>query len=97
MKECGQFNCCRYDTEYPCNCDKYKEYAEDYDCFVEDGKFAEWIDVNKSLPEQKQPVLMWCSGYIFDGVYVDGIFFTPDGESRKPLAWMPRLKNPDFI
>ena len=103
MKKCGVFKCPHYDASCICNCDVYNDYVDDYDCFVEEGKFVEWVDVSKLLPKHDQKVLMYCEwpdgdDHIADGVYhKNGKFFTVYGTYENPVAWMPRLKDPDFI
>ena len=63
-----------------------------------------WYKWPEIKPIQGQNILMWVpgangavdGGYIYDGCYIDGLFFTPDGEDHKPVAWMARPIPPQF-
>lgn len=100
-KACGRFDCTYYNNKSVCKCSLKGGYADSYDCFVEVGEYAQWIDVNKFVPDQKQNVLMWCNDkkgdHIFDGFYIDEIFYSQGYKEQHPLAWMPRPKKPKFL
>ena len=63
-----------------------------------------WRDVNKENPSHGAFIIMWIEGgngsplggYIYDGCFIDGIYFGCDGEKKTPIAWMSRPNPPTF-